>query len=233
MLPSITASSSGHWNHDGSRKWQRAMRPSVPRRSQTKMSPRKPRRSPCLRTLGGARQRHGVSAAGQTFEDLLDQRHALVTSSMRTQTRALTSPSVATWRSRIRARRRAHSAGNATRIEVAPGGTADKTAGAELPRQGGVEHAGRDRAILQRGGAVVELDQRREARADLAISARIASTPAARRSAATPPGTTRSIIRRWPKAASAARSTRSRRMPQWACMMAKDASLQIAPMSPR
>ena len=27
MLPSMTASSSGHWNQDGSRRWQRAMRP--------------------------------------------------------------------------------------------------------------------------------------------------------------------------------------------------------------
>ena len=27
MLPSITASSSGHWNQDGSRRWQRSIRP--------------------------------------------------------------------------------------------------------------------------------------------------------------------------------------------------------------
>src|SRR5204863_5002500 len=42
MLPSIAASSSGHWNQDGSRRWQRATRPSVPMRTQRKISPRKP-----------------------------------------------------------------------------------------------------------------------------------------------------------------------------------------------
>ena len=43
----------------------------------------------------------------------------------------------------------------------------------------------------------------------------------------------RSRIRRWPKAASLARNTRSRSTPQWACMSAKAASLQMAPISPR
>ena len=38
-------------------------------------------------------------------------------------------------------------------------------------------------------------------------------------SRATPPGTIASIISRWPKQASAARKTRSRRMPLCACMM--------------
>ena len=57
--------------------------------------------------------------------------------------------------------------------------------------------------------------------------------PGASRSAATPPGTTRSIISRWPKQARAARSTCSRSTPQCACMSAKAASLQMAPMSPR
>src|SRR5581483_11822612 len=42
MLPSMAASSSGHWNHEGSRRWQRAIVPSGPSRTQAKMSPRKP-----------------------------------------------------------------------------------------------------------------------------------------------------------------------------------------------
>ncbi len=49
----------------------------------------------------------------------------------------------------------------------------------------------------------------------------------------TPPGTTRSIISRWPKAVRHARSTRSRSTPQCACISVNDASLQTAPMSPR
>ena len=47
------------------------------------------------------------------------------------------------------------------------------------------------------------------------------------------PGTTPSRIKRWPKAVFAARRTRSRSAPQWACMSGKLASLQIAPISPR
>src|SRR5512134_1913617 len=35
MLPSMAASSSGHWNHEGSRRWQRWTRPSVSSRSHT------------------------------------------------------------------------------------------------------------------------------------------------------------------------------------------------------
>ena len=42
-----------------------------------------------------------------------------------------------------------------------------------------------------------------------------------------------SIISRWPKQPAAQRSTRSRSMPQCASMMLNDASLQIAPKSPR
>jgi hypothetical protein len=42
ILFSMAASSSGHWNQDGSRGWQRATVPSSSSRSQTRMSPRKP-----------------------------------------------------------------------------------------------------------------------------------------------------------------------------------------------
>ena len=60
-----------------------------------------------------------------------------------------------------------------------------------------------------------------------------AAAPPEPRSVATPPGTTRSIINRCPKQVSAARSTRSRRMPQCAFMSENEASLQMAPMSPK
>jgi hypothetical protein len=52
-------------------------------------------------------------------------------------------------------------------------------------------------------------------------------------STATPPGTMQSIISRCPKQALATRSTCSRRMLQWAWISEKEASLQMAPMSPR
>ena len=41
MLPSIAASSSGHWNQEGSRRWQRAIFPASSL-SQTSTSPRNP-----------------------------------------------------------------------------------------------------------------------------------------------------------------------------------------------
>ena len=66
-----------------------------------------------------------------------------------------------------------------------------------------------------------------------AISARSASAPIAERSQAVPPGTMQSIISRWPKATAVARSTRSRRMAQCACIRPNEASLQMAPTSPR
>src|SRR5438105_262641 len=68
MLPSITASSSGHWNHEGSRRWQRATVPSAATRTQASTSPRKPSAS--------AMPSHG--APRQHAEDLLDQDEALL-----------------------------------------------------------------------------------------------------------------------------------------------------------
>src|SRR6266545_273396 len=45
------------------------------------------------------------------------------------------------------------------RVEGAPRGAADMAAGAEGPRQGRREIAGRDGTVLKRGGVVVNLDQ--------------------------------------------------------------------------
>src|SRR6185312_12855284 len=52
------------------------------------------------------------------------------------------------------------------RIEGAAAGAANKTARPELDRQFTRHGAGADRAVLQRGGVVVEIDQQREAGAD-------------------------------------------------------------------
>ncbi len=136
MLPSITASSSGHWNQDGSRRWQRAMRPSPSSRSQTRMSPRKPstiampsRGAPAL---GSATSRIGPPGSRSRICSI--SARLCSTSWMRTQTRALTSPSVA-HRHLEGERVIGRVAGDAARIEGAAGGAADIAAGAELPRQ--------------------------------------------------------------------------------------------------
>jgi hypothetical protein len=93
MLPSIAASSSGHWNQDGSRRWQRSTRPSAPMRTHAKMSPRKPSTS--------AAPSAAVRAAGSGLRVAPDGSPARIcsisarlcsTSRMRIHTRALTSP---------------------------------------------------------------------------------------------------------------------------------------------
>src|SRR5439155_972310 len=55
MLPSMAASSRGHWNQDGSRRWQRSIAPPGARRTQARMSPRKPstRAMPSTSLSGG------------------------------------------------------------------------------------------------------------------------------------------------------------------------------------
>ena len=57
-------------------------------------------------------------------------------------------------------------AGRAARIEAASRGAPDIAAGAELAGVRGTQHAGAHRAILQRGGVVVEFNQARETAAD-------------------------------------------------------------------
>ena len=155
------------------------------------------------------------------------------TSRMRIQTRALTSLSLQ-HRDLELELVVGRIAGRAARIEGAAGGAPDVAAGGEPAHQLGRDPAGRDRAVLQRGGVVVELDQLREAAADSRSGAAQRRDAVVRRGRRRRrPATIRSIISRWPKQASAARSTRSRSTPQWACISANAASLQIAPMSPR
>ena len=98
-------------------------------------------------------------------------------SRMRIQTRALTSPSCEHRHVELQ-RVVGRIAGRAARVEGAARGAADIAAGAELPRELGLEDAGADGAVLQRGGVVVELDQRGKAPPDLRRSARAAARDA-------------------------------------------------------
>ena len=166
MLPSIAASSSGHWNQDASRRWQRSTRPLPSSRSQTRTSPRKasarPRPSQVLPLASTA----ACQLAGrQALENLLDQRQALLDLAdanpdpridvAGVQHRHLEGELVV---GRI--------AGHAARVEGAARGAADITAGAELAHVVRLHDAGGHGAVLQRGGVVVELDQAREHAAD-------------------------------------------------------------------
>ena len=223
MLPSIAASSSGHWNQDGSRRWQRSI-------AAVGVEPQ-PDEDVAAEALDQRQALAGVRrvaelgadrARRQPLEDLLDQREALLDL-------ADADPDA---RIDVALVEHRHLEGELVvgrigqalpRIEGAARGAADIAAGAELPRQRRREMPVVDGAVLQRGGVVVELDQLGKRAADLGEQRRRSPpTPSAARSRATPPGTMRSIISRWPKQASAARSTRSRSMPQWACISAKD-----------
>ena len=112
-------------------------------------------------------------------------------------------------------------------VERASARTPDITPGTELARQCGGKNARRRGAILERSGIVIELDQlpERSAECDQAGPERCSALRRAR-STASPPGATQSIIKRWPKHASAVRSVCSRRMPHCACMSAEGRSLQ-------
>ena len=210
MLPSIAASSSGHWNQDGSRRWQRAIRAVgvEPQPDQHVAAEAFDQRH----ALAGRARRPAASArsgaAGQPVEDLLDQRQALLDLAdadpdaridvALLEHRHLEAQLVV---GRIAGRRGARRSRGPRRGRHS---RRRRTARASA----GVEDAGGDGAILQRGGVVVELDQLGKAPADRRRSAsRSAARRPASRSTATPPGTMRSIIRRWPKQASAARST--------------------------
>ena len=203
MLPSIAASSSGHWNHDGSRRWQRAIVPSPSRRSQParRRGSLRPARGLRASRRAGARHRRGSAPSGRPRDDLLDQRHALLDLADAHPDAGIDVALLEHGHVERRAGRRADRR-SAARIESAARGAADIAAGAELLRQRGLQDAGGDGAILQRGGVVVDLDQLREAAPDVVEQPAQAVDAASARSAATPPGTTRSIISRWPKQAS-------------------------------
>ena len=162
MLPSIAASSSGHWNQDGSRRWQRcdaalgdaqpdqhvaaeALRPAP--------APRPACAPAATRRLARPAGRSSIcSIRRQALLDLLDADPDARIDVALGQHRHVEVQRVV---GRV--------AGRAPRVEIAARGAADEAAGAEAPRQFGAQHAGADRAILQRRGVVIQLHQRREA----------------------------------------------------------------------
>ena len=147
--------------------------------------------------------RRGAAPSGRPLQDLLDQRQALLDLAD-----ADPDAGIDVALRRAPARRSERVVGRigraSARVEGAARGAADIAAGAELPRELGLQDAGGDGAVLQRGGVVVELDQLAESGAGSFVEQRAQRGRRRRRarSAATPPGTMRSIISRWPKQAS-------------------------------
>ena len=79
MLPSIAASSSGHWNHDGSRRWQRSTRPSVePHPGQHIAAEALDEAEAFAAARRCASRRPQIGPSGRLREDLLDQLEALL-----------------------------------------------------------------------------------------------------------------------------------------------------------
>ena len=163
MLPSMTASSSGHWNHDGSRKWQRAIVPSPSMRTHASTSPRKPS---VMREAFPCRAGPGVDigtdgARRQTGDDLIDQRHALLDLA---DAHPYARIHIAFLEHRHVERELivGRIGERAPDVEGAAGGAADIAAGAELLRQRGLKDPGGDGAVLQRSGVVVDFDQLRK-----------------------------------------------------------------------
>ena len=79
MLPSITASSSGHWNQDGSRRWQRATPLAVEAHPDQHVAAEAfDQRQAFARLAGAALIVAPDRAVRQPPQDLLDQRQALL-----------------------------------------------------------------------------------------------------------------------------------------------------------
>src|SRR5262249_51948277 len=96
MLPSITASNSGHWNQEGSRKWQRATR-SPSSLTQTSTSPRN---ASVIATPSRTAPERSISVwiepSGRCRKICAIIARLCSTSRTRIQTRALTSPASST-----------------------------------------------------------------------------------------------------------------------------------------
>ena len=159
-----------------------------------------------LADLAGLTERAARCAVGQPFDDLLDEAEALLDLADAHPDAGVHIAIFA--RRHLEAELVVRRIGkHFTRVEAAARGPADISPSTERPRQLRAEITGRHRAVLQRGGVVVDLDELREAvprRLDQRAQWPI---PSAARSQATPPGTTRSIISRWPKQACAVRKS--------------------------
>ena len=196
MLPSIAASSSGHWNQDGSRRWQRSISPSAPMRTATSTSPRKPSTSASPSRAPPDLARSVCSLpVGQPLENLIDQLQALLDLADADPHPRIDVAVVAHRHLELKLviGRIGHCL---ARIEGAARGASDIAAGAEGAGKRRREIAGGDGAVLERGGVVVDLDQPGKLVRTVSSSARRASMPPSPRSSVTPPGTMRSIISR-------------------------------------
>src|SRR6478735_485570 len=94
MLFSIAASNSGHWNHDASRAWARAMRPPS-MRTETSTSPRKASVM-AMPSPEPSRSSTRAGPDGRLPSQCRNSAMLCSTSRIRTQTRASTSPAVNT-----------------------------------------------------------------------------------------------------------------------------------------
>src|SRR5262249_43145292 len=95
ILPSMAVSRRGHWNHDGSRKWQWSTLPSS-MRTAASTSPRKPSTRPKPSPLPRALKPAAIGPSGRRAMIWSISEKLCSTSRMRIQTRALTSPSDST-----------------------------------------------------------------------------------------------------------------------------------------
>ena len=201
MLPSIAASSSGHWNQEGSRRWHRATRPAAvePHPGEDVAAEAFDERHALrLRALGPAPSTATRTLARrQAFENLLDHAEALLDLADADPDPRIDVAVLA--HRHLEAQAVIGRIGErAPRIEAAA-----RRRGRHGRRQPNRRASAvrampvRDGAVLQRGGVVVELDQRREGRADRCEEQREPHTaPSGARSAPTPPGTMQSIISR-------------------------------------
>ena len=200
MLPSIAASSSGHWNHDASRRWQRSMRPAGvdPQPDQHVAAERLDQRHAFARRRS-ARSRPRTSPCRQPVQHLFDQRQALLDlldadpdaridvalgqhRHFEAQLRHM-----ADSRSTCAHRSRGPKRGRHSRRRRS--GAQDRRTGCRCPRCDPAATRSRRRAPPAQESARVS---HRSARG-------WPHAPSAGRSTATPPGTMQSIIRRWPK----------------------------------
>ena len=170
MLPSMTASSSGHWNHEGSRRWQRSMLPSAsdagPRPAHRRESPRPAPRLRACPSPAVASGEFRIGPDGSCSQDLVDDRHALLDLADADPDAGI---HVAVLEHRhfelqLIVRRIAR---RASRVEAPSRSPADVASRPELSRQRRRQDSGADRAVLQRSGVVVELDELGKVRANV------------------------------------------------------------------
>ena len=147
MLPSITASSSGHWNQDGSRRWQRVMR-SPSSRTHASTSPRNASAKPETFARPARQTQFGTDRAdGQRVEDLLNQPEALLDLADAHPDAGIDIAGFQDRNVEVELTVRPIS-GRLARIKGASARTSDIAAGAELPCQLGAQNPGARRCGL-------------------------------------------------------------------------------------